>query len=162
MAYKSTLNTRLTNLWQMPKLRIQSLDKRFSRHWCNLALTLPPNELSLFSWLVYMSDRKNSFKWTDLLSKQYQKASKLAVEYYKIENIHYSISGKSVYASFRWLIDRGLIIKMTDKKRYMINPVIVYPASMKGADIQKEYLERTSRHDIEKELKEMCDNIYNK
>lgn len=166
MAYNSILDTQIKELWPLPKLRERSLDKRFTRHWCNLALTLHPNELSLFSWLVYMSCRKNTFEWSVKLSKQYQKASELAVEYYKVENIIYSTSGKSVYKSFKWLIERGLIIKMTDKKRYMINPMIVYPASMKGADVQKKYLELMesagdSISDKEKELTKLCDRIYN-
>lgn len=160
MANNSVLTTQINQLLPFPKLRMRSLDKRFTRHWCNLALILSPNELSLFSWLVYMSDSKNAFEWSDKLTKQYQKASKLAVEYYKVEKIVYSTSGKSVYSSFRKLIELGLVIKMTDKKRYMINPMVVYSGNMKGADVQKEYLERISRENVQKELTEMCDNIY--
>lgn len=116
----------LKELYPCQELLIPSTNKRFTRHYSNVGFYLPPSEYVLFNWLVYYSDQVNVITYSAELLKLYDKACSLAIKIYKPEKVTYTTSMDSVRDSFISLVEKGLIIKMSAKSKYMMNPYMVF------------------------------------
>lgn len=143
----------------------QSINRCFTRHYTNMSLVTHPNQWSLFNFLVFMSDSSGSFKYSTMLIKQFSKAAELAKYHYKVGKIHYSTSPSIVRQSYIFLVENGLLVKLSLKGWYMINPFMVYNSNYRlfnGNKIMKEYLRVIQSADISTELTKYCDGIKEK
>ena len=155
MDVKSVDNADIVELLNFHELKGINIRRNFTRHYVNLSLILPHTELSLFMWLSCMADEKNTFLWSTKLFYQFEKASELASEYYKVDKIGYSTTTKPVRIAFISLINKGILIKMKEKKRYMVNPMLVYPTAINGNKLGGLYSAAGKEG-----LKKLCDKIY--
>jgi len=116
----------LQKLYITQPLSIHSLNKRFTRHLTNCCLYLPPNEYVLLNWLIYYSDGINVVIYSTELLKQFDAASDRAIEIYGKDKIQYSVRLVNVRESFVKLVEKGMLIKLSKKNNYMVNPMMVY------------------------------------
>lgn len=164
---KKVENTILKELYPKQELQFASINKRFTRHYSNLGFYLPPSEYVLFNWLVYYSDQASVFRYSAELLKLYAKASDRAIDIYGPEKVHYTTSMDNVRESFVSLIEKGLVIKITQKSKYMINPYVVFchnnrlfsptKKHKEYLDIIKECADDTGK--LQSELTKLCDSI---
>ena len=161
---KKVENTTLKELYITQRLSIHSETKKFTRHFTNTAFYLPVSDYVLFSWLVYYSDISNSFTYSAELLRMYDKASDRAIEIYGKDKILYSTSMTNARNSFMSLIEKGLIVKLSKKNQYMINPYMVCSGSKfyNSNKKNKEYLDLVNSYkgdDLRIALTKFCDNI---
>ena len=157
----------LKNLYITQSLSIHSLNKRFTRHYCNACLYLKPTEQVLLYWLVGYSNGINVIEYKTELLKQFDAASDRAREIYGKESIQYTTSTTNVREAFIGLVDKGLLIKLTKKANYMINPMVVYTHNwriFKFNNCQKDYMAILEAADgdnelIKKGLTDYCDKL---
>lgn len=167
MAGNTKLIESITLKELLPKQELydHSTTKSFTRHWCNIFLYLDPTECALFSWLVGYSDQVNVFTYSTTLLKQFDKASDRAMEIYGVDKVKYKTSRDNARKTFISLVEKGLLIRIKGKNRFMINPYIVYsgnPRKFSRASKHREYLsivKNTSADKLESELTEYCNNI---
>jgi len=109
----------------------------------------------------------NVVKYSSELLRQFDAASDRAIEIYGKERIEYTTSMTNARIAFISLIEKGMLIKLTRKHNYMINPMMVftynhriflekrcqqsYMAILKSADGDNEL--------IKKGLREYCDKV---
>jgi hypothetical protein len=155
----------LKELLPKQELADHSTVKSFTRHWCNIYLYLDPTECALFSWLVGYSDQVNVFTYSTTLLQQFDKASDRAMEIYGVDKVKYKTSRDNARMTFISLVEKGLLIRIKGKNRFMINPYIVYPSNHRKfnrASRHKEYLdiiEYSSADKLAGELTEYCNDI---
>jgi hypothetical protein len=134
----------------------KSLDKVFTRHFCNLHLHLDRTELALITWLPYMSNHLNVFEYSTKLMEQFKKASIRADELYK-RGERYGITVHRSSNAFVSLIEKGLVIRLSDGK-YIVSPFLVYHKTHEGKEIQERYLAAIREGNIV----EMCETMIKK
>lgn len=145
-----------------------SVTKAFTRHWCNIYLYLDPTECALFSWLVGYSDQVNVFTYSTTLLQQFDKASDRAMEIYGVDKVKYKTSRDNARMTFISLVEKGLLIRIKGKNRFMINPYMVYssnPRKFARASRHKEYLniiKHSSADKLGSELTDYCNDIEKK
>ena len=164
---KKVENTTLKELYPRQELQTPSINKRFTRHYSNLGFYLPTSEYVLFNWLTYYSDQSSVFKYSAELLRVYAKASERAIDIYGSDKVHYTTSIDNVRESFISLIEKGLVIKISQKSKYMINPYVVFchnnrlfsttKKHKEYLDIIKECADDTSK--LQLELTKLCDSI---
>lgn len=167
---KKVETTTLKELYPRQTLSCNSLNKRFTRHYVNVGFYLSPSDYVLFNWLVYYSDQANMFTYSAKLLKVYDKASERAVEIYGRDKVWYNTSMTNARLSFISLIEKGIIIKLSEKSGYMINPYMVFchnnrlfsptKKHKEYLDIIKECADDTVK--LQSELTKLCDSIEKK
>ena len=164
---KKVENTILKELYPKQELQFASINKRFTRHYSNLGFYLPPSEYVLFNWLVYYSDQASVFRYSAELLKVYAKASDRAIDIYGSDKVHYTTSMDNVRNSFVSLIEKGLVIKISQKSKYMINPYVVFCHNNRLFSPTKKHLEYLNiikecagdTYKLQSELTKLCDGI---
>lgn len=157
--------TTLKELYITQHLSVHSENKKFTRHFTNTAFYLEPTDYTLFSWLVYYSDSANVFTYSAELLRMYDKASDRAIEIYGADKIHYKTSISNARKSFISLIEKGLIIKLSAKSQYMINPYMVYSSNdriyppKKMSQMYLDVVNKYKDEELTKELTNLCDSI---
>jgi hypothetical protein len=155
----------LKELLPKQELADHSTVKSFTRHWCNIYLYLDPTECALFSWLVGYSDQVNVFTYSTTLLQQFDKASDRAMEIYGVDKVKYKTSRDNARMTFISLVEKGLLIRLSGKNRFMINPYMVYssnPRYFPRTKKHKEYLEivnSSSADELRTRLTEFCNRI---
>jgi hypothetical protein len=155
----------LKELYPKQELADQSTNKAFTRHYCNIFLYLDTTECALFTWLVGYSDQVNVFTYSTTLLEQFDKASDRAMEIYGVDKVKYKTSRDNARMTFISLVEKGLLIRIKGKNRFMINPYMVYssnPRKFARASRHKEYLdiiEFSSADKLAEELTEYCNDI---
>jgi len=155
----------LKDLLIKQELSPQSITRCFTRHYTNMALAIHPNQWALFNFLVFMSDSSGSFEYSTKLMSQFSKAAEHAKNHYKADKTHYSTSPSMVRQSYVYLVENGLLVKLSLKGWYMINPFMVYNSNYRlfnGKKIMKEYLRIVNSDDISANLAKYCDGIKEK
>lgn len=166
---KQVENTKLKKMVPIHGISEDGLKKVYTRHYANMGLILPPDEYVLFNWLVFMSDSKCRFQYSTLLLNQFNRASKRFCEINNVDKIHYKIWRYSARESFISLIEKGYVLRISAKQKFMINPMVVNSGIfglLSRKKMQDEYLEfmkRSENEDVSELLKEWCDkmNAYN-
>jgi len=164
---KKVESSELKNLYITQPLLIHSLNKRFTRHYCNACLYLKPTEHVLLYWLVGYSNGINVIVYSAELLRLFDAASDRAIEIYGKERIQYTTSMTNVREAFISLVEKGMLIKLTRKSNYMVNPMIVYTSNKVIFDVnncQKAYMDILKSADgdnelIKKGLTKYCDNL---
>lgn len=139
--------------------------KCFTRHWNNIYLYLDPTECALFSWLVGFSDTCSTITYSTTLLRQFDKASDRAMEIYGVDKVKYKTSRDNARITFISLIEKGLLIRISGKNRFMINPYVVFindKMRFKMIERHDEYLDILSKHegaDLQSKLTEYCNSI---
>lgn len=136
--------------------------KAFTRHWNNIYLYLDPTECALFSFLVGFSDAACIITYSTTLLKQFDKASDRAKEIYGVDKIKYRTSRDNARMAFISLVEKGLLIRISGKNRFMINPYVVYNGNstrFHRKNRHQEYLEIVNGADVANKLTEYCNNI---
>ncbi len=145
------------------ELRISSKGKLFTRHFTNLYLTLPYDELVFINFIVFMSDHINVFKYDTKLLKKFSEAAKRANEIYPSENkVKFNTSIPSLRKSFISMVENGLIIPLVTKYEYMICPSLVYNQdckSINGVNILDHYIKIYNGAEPVSKLKLFCEQI---
>lgn len=155
----------LKELYPYNELTHNSKNKSFTRHWCNIYLYLDITECALFSWLVGYSNQINVFTYSTVLLEQFDKASDRAMDIYKVDKVKYKSSRDNARTALISLIEKGFIIRIKGKSRFMINPYIVYSSNNKKfARIKRhrEYLDiikHCKPEELGAELTEYCNEI---
>nr|WP_298656621.1 hypothetical protein [uncultured Flavobacterium sp.] len=108
-----------------PPLKVSKHRRVMTKHFCNLALWLPSNELALLNFLVYQTDADNTFKYSAHLMKQFEKARIAAFEEYQA-GIGFRMTEGLHRRSFINLEQQGLIIRCKKKYIWMLNPLLSY------------------------------------
>lgn len=160
-------NSELKNLYITQPLLIHSLNKRFTRHMTNACLYLKPTEHVLLYWLVGYSNGINVIVYSTQLLRLFDAASDRAIEIYGKERIQYTTSMTNVREAFISLVEKGLLIKLTRKANYMINPMVVYTSNKVIFDVNNcqnayMYILKSADGDnelIKKGLTNYCDNL---
>lgn len=158
-------STVLKDLLIKQELSPQSITRCFTRHYTNMALVIHPNQWALFNFLVFMSDSSGSFEYSTKLLSQFSKAADYAKIHYKADKIHYSTSPSMVRQSYVFLVENGLLVKLSRKGWYMINPFMVYNSNWRlfnGKKLMKDYLVVINSGDISANLTKYCDGIKEK
>lgn len=155
----------LKELYPRQQLSERSETKAFTRHWNNIYLYLDITECALFSWLVGYSDGCCTFTYNTTLLKQFDKASDRAMEIYGVDKVKYKTSRDNARMTFISLVEKGLLIRLSGKNRFMINPYMVYssnPRYFPRTKKHKEYLEivnSSSADELSSRLTEFCNRI---
>ena len=162
----------LKNLYITQSLSIHSLNKRFTRHFTNCCLYLKPTEYVLLNWLIGYSNGINVVKYSSELLRKFDAASDRAIEIYGKERIEYTTSMTNARMAFISLIEKGMLIKLTKKSCYMVNPMMVYTHNFRifsENNCQKSYMAilksaKTGSKDgdnelIKKGLTDYCDKL---
>ncbi len=155
----------LKELLPKQELADQSCNKAFTRHWCNIFLYLDATECALFTWIVGYSDQVNVFTYSTTLLQQFDKASDRAMEIYGVDKVKYKTSRDNARMTFISLVEKGLLIRIKGKNRFMINPYMVYssnPRKFARASRHAEYLDIIKHSSADKlagELTEYCNDI---
>lgn len=159
---EKVLSADIKSLHCCPDLKITSINKSITRHYVNLHLILPHTELSLINFLVFISDSVNVFTYeTDLLI-QFAKASDRAVDLYKAPKVKYNTSMPSLRNAFMNLVEKGLLVPLKDKGKYMICPSLVYSSNrslFSAKKILSDYKECYNSPNPSLSLKSMCEDI---
>lgn len=164
---KKVESAELKNLYITQPLSIHSLNKRFTRHLSNACLYLKPTEYILLNWLVGYSNGINVVKYSSELLRKFDAASDRAIEIYGKERIEYTTSMTNARMAFISLIEKGMLIKLTKKSCYMVNPMMVYTHNFRiflEHNCQKSYMAILNDADgdnelIKKGLTEYCDKL---
>jgi len=157
----------LKNLYITQPLSIHSLNKRFTRHFNNCCLYLKPTEHVLLNWIVGYSNGINVVKYSSELLRKFDSASDRAIEIYGKERIEYTTSMTNARMAFISLIEKGMLIKLTKKSFYMVNPMMVYTHNFRifsHHNCQKDYMAILDSADgdnelIKKGLTDYCDKL---
>lgn len=160
-------SSELKNLYITQPLSIHSLNKRFTRHLSNACLYLKPTEYVLLNWLVGYSNGINVVKYESELLRKFDAASDRAIDIYGKERIEYTTSMTNARMAFMSLIEKGMLIKLTKKSCYMVNPMMVYTHNFRifsENNCQKSYMAILESADgdnelIKKGLTEYCDKL---
>ena len=164
---KLVQSAELKNLYITQPRSIHSLNKRFTRHLSNACLYLKPTEYVLLNWLVGYSNGINVVKYESELLRKFDAASDRAIEIYGKERIEYTTSMTNARIAFISLIEKGMLIKLTKKSCYMVNPMMVYTHNFRifsENNCQKSYMAILERADgdnelIKKGLTDYCDKL---
>jgi hypothetical protein len=87
------------------------------------------------------------------------------MEIYGVDKVKYKTSRDNARMTFISLVEKGLLIRIKGKNRFMINPYMVYssnPRKFARASRHKEYLdiiEFSSADKLAEELTEYCNDI---
>ena len=161
---KKVEQTTLKSLYITQDLSINSHTKCLTRHFTNACFYLSPSDNVLLNWLTYYSNGHSVFTYSTQLLKVYDKASDRAIEIYGACRVNYKTSMTNARMSFISLVEKGMVIKLTRKGQYMINPYMIYTKSMlypprvnhaKYLNVVKNY----KGEELAKELTKLCDNI---
>lgn len=139
MNTKLIQSTKTKSLPHLPVLVVGKHRRVFTKHYSNLSLWLPGDELSLISFLIYDTETlaDNSFEYsTELLNR--------FIAAFREANLQYNGVSTSkklvrVRGCFKNLIERGLILNAG--KRYMINPMLTYNSDVVNNKKYKEVQE---------------------
>jgi len=157
--------SKLKCLYITQQLSTHSENKRMTRHFTNACLYLPQSDYVLFSWLVYSSDLANVITYSTELLKMFQKATERAIEIYGVDKVCYNTNIRNTRKSFISLVEKGLLIKLTNKSQYMINPYMVYShndrvySPRNGHKAYLKIVNEFNGEDLANELTKLCDNI---
>lgn len=155
----------LKELYPRQQLGDHSSTKCFTRHWNNIYLYLDITECALFSWLVGYSDGCCTFTYNTTLLQQFDKASDRAMEIYGVDKVKYKTSRDNARTALISLVEKGLLIRISGKNRFMINPYMVYSSNIRyfgRVKKHKEYLEivnSSSADELGPRLTEFCNRI---
>lgn len=146
-----------------PDLSIHSMNKSVTRHYINLHFILPPTELTLLNFIVFISDAINVVKYDTTLLKQFDKASNRALELYAAgTKINYNTSMPSLRIAFISLVEKGLLVPMKAKGEYMVCPSLVFNSNWRLFSIKKilaDYSKAYNSPHPSESLKCMCQDI---
>lgn len=163
---ESVLSADIKKLHIAPELSVPSMSKSITRHYVNLHFILPPTELSLINFLVFMSDSVCSFKYSTLLLNQYSKASERANSIYQTTHkLAHNTSLPSLRNAFINLVEMGLLVPLSKKGYYMVCPILVHnnnKAVYSPSKLLSEYSECFKSDNPSFALKCMCQNIKSK
>lgn len=155
----------LKEVYPKQDLANKGAGKLFTRHFNNIYLYLDPTECALFSWLVGYSDGINTFTYSTILLRQFDKASDRAMEIYGVDKVKYKTSRDNARTALISLIEKGLIIRISGKNRFMINPYVVFTNDKNRfykIPRHKEYLEIVNKYsgqELQNKLTELCNSI---
>lgn len=161
---KKVEQTTLKSLYITQDLLLTSHTKCLTRHFTNACFYLNPSDNVLLNWLTYYSSSHNVITYSSELLRRYDAASDRAIEIYGACRVNYKTSMTNARMSFISLIEKGMIIKLTKKGQYMINPYMIYPKStLYVPNIQhKKYLSIVKNYhgdELSLELTKLCDSI---
>lgn len=125
----------------LPHLPVLSVGKHrrvFSRHYTNLSLWLPLEELQLLSYLIYDSNTlaDNTFVYNTELLKRFIAAFREANNQYLGVSTNKNLT--QARRCLKNLIERGLILQTGTKNKLMINPLLTYSADVVNNKKHKE------------------------
>lgn len=161
---KKVEQTTLKSLYITQDLSVFSYTKCLTRHFTNACFYLSPSDNVLLNWLTYYSNAHNVFTYSTQLLKVYDRASDRAIEIYGSEIVNYTTSMTNARMSFISLVEKGMVIKLTRKAQYMINPYMIYTKSRlyPPSISHKRYLNVVNNYkgeELSKELTKLCDSI---
>ncbi len=141
-------NAKTEKLPLFPELSVGKTRRTFSKHYTNLSLWLPQDELQILNFLVYETLSDNTFTYSTFLLARYSSAVKVA-------NMQYN--GVSVYKSesdtrrcIHQLIRKGCLLQTGIKNRIMINPCLTYNLDCINAKKYKSVCEKYQVSSAEK------------
>jgi len=127
MNSKLIQNTKTKSLPHFPELSTGKHRRVFSRHFTNLSLWLPHDELQLLNFLCYDNDTlaNNTFLYSTQLLNRFIAAVKEANlvydgGYMTLKNLTHT------RRCLKNLIERGLILQTGTKNKLMISPMLTY------------------------------------
>lgn len=111
-----------------------------TKHYTNLLLWLPHEEMAILTWLIYRSKADNVVEYSTHLLEQYSESIKQASLMYMGKG---DLKTSIVYHrnNIRRLINKGLLID-AGKKLLMINPMITYNPDVINGKRYKEVMDR--------------------
>lgn len=117
------------SLPHFPVLEVGKHRRVFTKHFTNLSLWLPGDELQLLSYLIYDVDTlaDNTFVYSTQLLNRFIAAFREANLQYCDKEV--SKNPTQVRRCLKNLIERGLILN-AGKNRFMINPMLMYSADI--------------------------------
>ena len=165
---KKVEGTDLKQLYITQPLSIHSLNKRTTRHYFNACLYLKPTEYVLLNFITGYSNGINVIKYSIELLELFAAASDRAQEIYAKDKIQYTTSTTNAREAFISLIEKGMVIKLTKKSHYMINPMMIYTHNFRifnENNCQKAYMAILDSADgdndkIKQGLTKYCDKLY--
>jgi hypothetical protein len=113
-----------------PELTSNKSSRVVTKHFTNLAMYLPADELALINWLIYQCRADNTFEYSQFLITKYSNTVVLAnKEYTQVEgkHLHIKVSGQAVRDVLERLIRNGLVLA-SGKKKMMVSPMLTYRA----------------------------------
>ena len=95
-----------------------------SKHFCNLGLWLPPQQMSLLMWLVYQRDAEGNIIYNTRLLEKYSASIKQASKLYRKSHLNTTV--KLIRAEFKALIELGILEHQKGSKMFIINRKLIY------------------------------------
>ncbi len=141
-------NAKTEKLPLFPELSVGKTRRTMTKHYTNLSLWLPQDELQILNFLVYETLSDNTFIYSTFLLERYLSAVKVA-------NMQYC--GVSVYKSesdtrrcIHQLIRKGCLLQTGIKNRIMVNPCLTYNLDCVNAKKYKSVCEKYQVSSAEK------------
>lgn len=131
----------------LPPLPNRKSNRAITKHFTNLSMVMDGNRFALLSWLIYQSNKDNTFIWDGHLLDKYRASVTFAVEEYG--GVGVNISPQKVRNDYKSLISGGWIFDLGNES--MINPMLSYCLEYK-----RKY-EEFGRNWQDKDIKELIE-----
>lgn len=122
---KNVLKTAVRCVLLFPELSFGKSNKIFTKHFTNLLAWMDNEPIALFGFLIYQTGTDNLVKYTTKVLQQYAVWIRFLE---KKKRLRFSVPNARL--TFKYLIETGLLMPTTDEKFFLINPNLVYSASI--------------------------------
>lgn len=149
--------TKTKSLPNFPVLSVGKTKRVFTRHFCNLALWLSPDEFALLSFLVYSASADNTIKYSTRLLEKFIEAGNQALCEYVHPDCENLFSRNLILRrkSFVSLVEKGLLLHTAKRHYFLINPMLTYESQIinnKQYEEFQKYYQGRSAEEITKEF----------
>jgi len=147
---KPISSSRTKSLPNFPVLKVGKHRRVTTKHFTNLPLWLPSDELEVISFVIYRLKADNTFKYSTELLNQLLAARLQARMEYDRKGWYSPLVLAGARKALKSLIERGLILHTDRKGHLMVNPMLTYECDIISKKSYNEIMEVYQGGDVNK------------